>query len=66
MEIINGMNPASGDVGTNGSGNSSDCLLGCGSYCDCLTYCAFDLCAELCYVDVCIDCIVNCVCPVNA
>lgn len=66
MEIINGIKGDNGNASTFGSGTSDDCLLGCGTYCDCLDFC-LDVCPSLC--NLCpIDgeiCLVHCVCGVD-
>lgn len=65
MEIINGINPTNGDIDACSTNTANECMLGCGSYCACLSHC-LDWCPEFCEIDICVECFVNCVCPINA
>lgn len=64
MEIINGFNYFDNNINACDSNTTNECLNGCRSYCDCLSYC-LDICPSFCYVDICVDCGLNCICPWN-
>lgn len=62
MEIIRGIDSSTNsDITACPAVSSGSCLDGC-PYCQLDVPC-FDF--DVCLVKICIDCIINCVCPIN-
>ncbi len=63
MEIIHGYIDFDGGIDSRQEKNSNSCLLGCLSHCPCLHYCID--CPGVCFIYLCFDCIVHCICPID-